>query len=72
MSSLGTAVKTAGDTSTQQQSVLTGLQNQQSSVAGVSLDEEMTNMIEYQKGYDAAAKLVTTVNAMFDTLIQMV
>jgi flagellar hook-associated protein 1 FlgK len=72
VSSLGTAVKTAGDTSTQQQSVLTGLQNQQSSVAGVSLDEEMTNMIEYQKGYDAAAKLVTTVNAMFDTLIQMV
>ena len=72
VSSLGTAVNTAGNTSTQQQSVLTGLQNQQSSVAGVSLDEEMTNMIEYQKGYDAAAKLITTVNAMFDTLIQMV
>ena len=72
VSSLGSAVDSANSTSTQQQAVLTGLQNQQNSVAGVSLDEEMTNMITFQKGYAAAAKLITTVNTMFDTLLQMV
>jgi len=72
VSSLGSAVDSTDNTSKQQQAVLTGLENQQSSVAGVSLDEEMTNMITYQKGYAAAAKLVTAVNAMFDTILQMV
>ncbi len=72
VSALGSAVDSADNTSKQQQSVLTGLQNQQSSVAGVSLDEEMTNLIEFQKGYAAAAKVITTVNEMFQTIIQMV
>ncbi len=72
VSALGSAVNSTSDTTTQQQSVLTGLQNQQDSVAGVSIDEEMTNMITFQKGYAAAAKLVTTVNTMFDTILQMV
>ena len=70
--SLGSAVDSSSNTMQQQQSVLTGLENQQSSVSGVSIDEEMTNMITYQKGYAAAAKLVTTVNSMFDTILQMV
>jgi flagellar hook-associated protein FlgK len=39
------------------------------SVSGVSLDEEMTNMLAYQHGYQAAARMVTTVDAMLDTLI---
>jgi flagellar hook-associated protein 1 len=39
------------------------------SVSGVSLDEEMTNMLAYQHGYQAAARMVTTVDSMLDTLI---
>jgi flagellar hook-associated protein 1 len=38
-------------------------------VSGVSLDEEMTNMLAYQHGYQAAARLVTTVDEMLDVLI---
>jgi flagellar hook-associated protein 1 len=72
VSSLGSAVDSSNNTMTQQQSVMTGLTNQQESIAGVSIDEEMTNMITYQKGYAAAAKLVTAVNTMFDTILQMV
>ncbi len=71
VSNLGSAVDNTNDQSTQQQSVLTGLQNQQSSVSGVSIDEEMTNMITFQNGYDAAAKVITTVNDMFQTIINM-
>jgi flagellar hook-associated protein 1 FlgK len=37
--------------------------------AGVSLDEEMTNMILYQRSYQAASRVITTVDEMLDTLI---
>jgi flagellar hook-associated protein 1 FlgK len=35
----------------------------------VSLDEEMTNMLAFQHGYQAAARMVTTIDSMLDTLI---
>lgn len=37
--------------------------------AGVSLDEEMSNMILYQRSYQASARVITTVDEMLDTLI---
>jgi flagellar hook-associated protein 1 len=43
--------------------------NQREAVAGVSLDEEMTNLIALQHAYDAAARLMTTIDSMLDTLI---
>jgi flagellar hook-associated protein 1 FlgK len=47
------------------------LTDQRSSVSGVSLDEETTNMIKYQRAYEAGARVVTTVDSMFDTLMAM-
>jgi flagellar hook-associated protein 1 FlgK len=41
-------------------------------VSGVNLDEEMTNMLQFQHGYQAAAKMVTTINDMLDSIINMV
>lgn len=38
-------------------------------VAGVSLDEEMTNLIRFQHSYTAAAKLITTADQMLQTLL---
>jgi flagellar hook-associated protein 1 len=37
--------------------------------SGVSLDEEMTNMIQYQRAYEAAAKVMSVVDSTLDTLI---
>jgi len=37
--------------------------------SGVNLDEEMTNMLQYQRAYQAAARVVTTVDEMLDTLV---
>jgi len=48
------------------------LHNEQSSVSGVSLDEEMANLIKYQHAYEAAAKLVSTVDEMLQTLVDMI
>jgi flagellar hook-associated protein 1 FlgK len=35
----------------------------------VSLDEEMTNLIQYQYAYQGAARVVTVVDSLLDTLI---
>jgi flagellar hook-associated protein 1 FlgK len=39
--------------------------------SGVSLDEEMTNMLQFQRAYEAAAKVISTVDTTLDTLINM-
>ena len=40
------------------------------SVSAVSLDEEMSNMIIFQHAYSAAARMVTAIDQMLETLIQ--
>lgn len=47
------------------------LQNQRDQVTGVSMDEEMTNMIKYQQAYQASAKIITTVDEMLTTVINL-
>jgi flagellar hook-associated protein 1 FlgK len=42
------------------------------SVSGVNIDEEMTNMLQFQHAYAAAGKVVSTIQSMMDTLINMV
>lgn len=39
------------------------------SVSGVNKDEELANLIQYQKSYTAAAKIITTIDEMLDTLL---
>lgn len=39
------------------------------SVSGVNLDEEMTNMLQFQHAYSAAARMITTIDETLDTLI---
>jgi len=53
---------------TERERMLT-LRSMRDSISGVNLDEELINMIRFQKGYDAAARYITTVNAMLDTII---
>ncbi|MDC7228032.1 MAG: flagellar hook-associated protein FlgK [Spirochaetales bacterium] len=45
---------------------LTGLQE---SISGVNMDEELANMIKFQHGYTAAARVVNTFDEMLDTII---
>jgi flagellar hook-associated protein 1 FlgK len=66
---VGGDVQAADNGQQTQQQVLAALDTQRQSVSGVSLDEEMTNLITYQRGYQAAARVMTTVDQMLDTLI---
>ena len=54
------------------QLVLQQLQDQRGSISGVSLDEEAANLVRFQRAYDAAAHVVTTINQMLETAINMV
>jgi len=49
--------------------IMNFLRNMRESISGVNMDEELSNMIRFQKGYEAAARFITTVNSMLDTLI---
>ena len=44
-------------------------ENNRQSVSGVDLNDEATNMMQFQKSYQAACKLLTTLDSMLDTLI---
>jgi flagellar hook-associated protein 1 FlgK len=50
---------------------LVQMQNMRDSIAGVSIDEEMLLLTQYQTGYEAAAKFLSTVDEMLDTLMNM-
>lgn len=48
------------------------LETQQQSVSGVSLDEEMVNVLQFQQIYQAAAKVISTAAQLLSTVINMV
>ncbi|MBK8945047.1 MAG: flagellar hook-associated protein FlgK [Ignavibacteriae bacterium] len=52
--------------------VLNQLQNQKAEYSGVSTDEEMVNVMQYQRSYDAAAKLINVADELLETLINLV
>jgi len=56
---------------TSAQSILNQLQDQRGSISGVSLNEEASNMVQYQNAFDAAAQVVTTINDMSSTVLQV-
>ena len=71
VTTLGTEIQVAQDTRFNQQLLRDQIENQRESVSGVSLDEEMTNLIKYQRALEAAAKIVRVVDEVLETVIQM-
>ena len=52
-----------------QESVVAAAESAVQSDAGVNLDEEMTNMMLFQRSYQASARVITTADELLDTLI---
>jgi flagellar hook-associated protein 1 len=69
---VGADTQTADFNQTHQSTMVQNLQSYRDEVSGVSLDEEMVNLIQFQQAYSAAAKLITTANDMLDSLMGMV
>ena len=64
------ASATSGQTVAQQS--LTQAQALRTQVSGVSLNEEAINVMELQRGYQAISKMITVIDGLTDTLINMV
>lgn len=69
---IGEEVAVARINGDRQTAIANLLDNQRESVSGVSIDEEMIRLINYQMGYNAAGKLVSIVDEMLDTLMGLV
>jgi flagellar hook-associated protein 1 FlgK len=54
-----------------QKGIVKQLGNIRESVSGVSLDEETTRMIEFQKAFEASARVIKTADEMFDTILNL-
>jgi flagellar hook-associated protein 1 len=66
------ADKTSNDnTISSSEVILQQLQDQQSSVSGVSMQEEMSNILTYQRGFQAASKIISIADELLQTLIGM-
>lgn len=72
VSDVGIAVRSAQVNYDHQTAMVSSLDNYRESIAGVSLDEEMVNLVKFQHAYDAAAKLISAVDEMMDTVMNMV
>lgn len=65
----GTIVASTKRLAANQQALTSQVDSSREQLAGVSLDEETVNMLSAQRAYEAAARVMTTVDSMLDTLI---
>ena len=70
--SVGTASASAQQRQSTQDAVVTAVQNQQQSISGVNYDQEVTDMMSFQQSYNASAKVLTTIDSLLNTLINLV
>jgi flagellar hook-associated protein 1 len=66
---MGNEVAQARRSESTAQVLTDNLKDRRESVSGVSLDEEMTNIIRFQRAYQASARAMSTTDEMLDTLI---
>ena len=66
---LGVSSQAASRRNDIQATVTEQVDAERESESGVNLDEEMTNLLTYQRGYEAASRVLTTIDSMLDQLI---
>lgn len=71
ISQLGVEKNEASSNSDSRQFLVEQFEARQSEIAGVSLDEELANLVKYQHTYQASARVISTVEKMLDVLFNM-
>jgi flagellar hook-associated protein 1 FlgK len=66
---VGTEMNEASNGETNAQALLDTVAERRESTSGVSLDEEMTNLQRFQRGYEASARAMTALDQALDVLI---
>ncbi|TAK77556.1 MAG: flagellar hook-associated protein FlgK [Dehalococcoidia bacterium] len=71
VTSVGVATRDAEWLVESQQMRLQHLESIQQATSGVNLDEEMVSMVQYQRGYEAAARMIRAIDDMLDHLLRL-
>jgi flagellar hook-associated protein 1 FlgK len=66
---IGIRTKEALDLKDNHALLVTQLNNSREAIQGVSTDEEVTEMIKFQRAYEAAARVITYADSALETLI---
>jgi len=66
---IGIDTDKANTISESQTNILDTITNQRLSVSGVDIDEEAMNLVRFQNAYNLSAKVITTMNQIYDKLI---
>lgn len=69
IATMGIDNQQAGRYETNQSVIVKQIENRRLSDSGVSMNEEMANMVKFQHAYNAAAKMIQTMSEIYDTLI---
>lgn len=70
-STIGNLSKNATDLTEYHQDLMNIVESQREAVSGVSIDEEMSNLIKFQYAYQAAARLITVADELMDALLRI-
>ena len=71
VTNIATSTNSAGGTATAARTLASQTDARRESIKGVSIDEEMVNLMKFQQSYAAAARLITVVDEMSQTLLNM-
>jgi flagellar hook-associated protein 1 FlgK len=72
ISTVGSQVNEASFMTQSQTKIVENLQNQQDAISGISLDEELAALIEYENTYQAASRLIKTADIMIESLLNVI
>jgi flagellar hook-associated protein 1 FlgK len=72
VASIGVDVQSSKNLTAQNEAFVRQLNNLRDSSSGVSLDEELTNLIKYQKAFEGASKVISTATDMLDTVLGLI
>lgn len=71
LSTVGQEADKVSNLSQDRETLRAEIEAKREQISGVNLDEELANMIIYQQSYNAAARMITTANEMFDALLSV-
>jgi flagellar hook-associated protein 1 FlgK len=68
---LGIAAQTANRENDAKETLKDQIETLRAQVSGVSMDEELVNLMKFQRGFEAASRLVQLTDEMFQTLLSI-
>ncbi len=69
---VGSKVQEANFLRISQEMVVTSIQNHRDSISGVSLDEEMSNLIKYEQAYQAASRMISVADELIQAVLNLI